>query len=132
MKKLPKKSDTHAARLASGDSGVDGDSVMITFGHGVLQAMNELHQLVRGRHEKFDDDAAHILESIASGKPASVQNALVWLMSVSEEAGKCYAKTGDQNVSRALMEVRDALRGDSLIPDAHPVTVLVEPKVKKL
>lgn len=129
MKKLSNQRGRHAAKHLRRAATLDGEDVMIEFSPDVLQAMNEFCALVRDKPEHVDADVTHILESIASGEPVSVPDALMSLMLVSEKAGECCAKVSDWDVSAALRRIRTAL-GDFRNSDAQAVTVAVGPKKK--
>jgi hypothetical protein len=124
-----KKSSTHAAKLGPKTLELDGEDVMIHFSPQVVQAMKKLHELVRGNHEKFDDDVAGILESFASGKPCDVPTALGFLMTVSRETGECRQKTGDDSIRNALENVITAL-GDFRRHDTAATTLVVPAKAR--
>jgi hypothetical protein len=128
MKEASKRRN-HTSRARPGVSEVDGEDAMIRFSPDVLNAMQKLHSLVLGNHDKFDDDAAHILQSLAYGNPVTVPNALVFLGTIAEEATRCVAKTGDDRVADALRDMYQAL-GDFRSCDTQPLTLLVEPKAK--
>jgi hypothetical protein len=122
---LPHKTGAHARKHGRKGSCLEvyGDEAKIVFSPAVLEAMQELHAraLAHG-HERFDDDAAHILKDMAYGKPMSVGTTLSALVTVCRIAENCYAATGDRHLDEALHAVQTALNG--LDGNALPTTTV--------
>jgi hypothetical protein len=108
---------------------LDGSEATITLSPSVLEALQNLHALALAHGpEKFDDDAAQILKSMAYGKPRSVEQTLSLFSTVCAEAGACYVKTDDFKVHEALNGLTSAL--NAMDGNECPVTVTIEPKTK--
>jgi hypothetical protein len=129
MNNVTKKPVKHVTRAKRDASEMDGEDMKIRFSPQVLEALQDLHSLVLGKHEKFDDDVAHILQSLAYGDQNNVHNTLLYLSLISEKAGEYVAKTRDGKVSSALQRLRNEL-GDFRSYDGQPVTLVAQAKGK--
>ena len=109
---------------------IDGNRVKIKFSPGTLKAMQKLLDRIVENDKEHDYDVTHQLESLVSGKPVSVEQALVRLLMVSREVEEHAARTGDGKAHEALHNLESHLMGDTRTPEKQLVTVLVEPKAK--
>ncbi len=127
MNDIPETSP-HAGK--QGRSEIEGNRVKIKFSTGTLKAMHALLDRMVEKDNEHDYDVTAQLESLASGKPVSVEQALVRFLMISQEVQEHAARTGDGKASEALDNLVSHLMGDTRIPEKQLVTVLVEPKAK--
>lgn len=109
---------------------IDGNRVKIKFSPGTLKAMQTLLDRVVEKDSEHDYDVTYQLESLVSGKPVSVEQALVQMLMVSREIEEHATRTGDGTAREALNNLESHLMRDTLTPEKELITVLVEPKAK--
>jgi hypothetical protein len=110
----------HSAKHRNKASEVEADSVTIQFGPLVMKNLVQLEEAVRGKKD-FDSDAFFLLQCLSSGKPLSLDNALVDLLIVARETAKYEGKTRDivpsmalSNVMQEIGEFRNHAKGITL------------------
>jgi hypothetical protein len=117
----------HTAKHGSKASEVDAASVTIQFGPLVMKSLAQLEAAVRGKKE-FDSDVFFLLQSLSSGKPLTMERALLNLLMVAEETAEYEAKTGDSEASNALRLVRQEI--GEFRNHAKGITLKIDPRSK--
>jgi hypothetical protein len=108
-------------------SEIDASKVKIRFNSHVLAELKRLEKALEGKDE-FDYDAFVLLQSLASGRPLPVSDAISRLTAVCRDVMAYYHKTGDLEARRALNDTCGQLIGDGR--SDKPMNLQFAPKVQ--
>jgi hypothetical protein len=117
---MVEKQRAHSDKLKARE--IDADGVMVRFSPSVLRSFARLEAMVHNS-EHYDSDMLLNLQDLTSGKPISLDFALLEMVRLAEQAQNHIHATNDTRAESALDDLCNALAGDA--PDKKPVTVLL-------